>query len=834
MKTKMFSGGRNANNLVQINLHTSSNRSKIMKYNHLYKSVATVLVALIISASSVFAQGNAALSGTVSNSGTIKVKGSLSGSVTTIGGTVEFGAAGAQSIPSGYTFTNLTGSGSGAKTLAGDVTVLGTMKADAATVDIGANKLALGGGITVQNSGSFVATAGTVDYNSNGAQSLYATTYKNLTTSGASSAVTKSASGNIAVIGTLTNGVNTTLDFGTNSLTATGATFANSNVLKSSGTVTVDATASIGGTFEYASATAGQTVASASYTSLTLSGAAKTLAGTYNVAGVYTPGAFTHTYTGSTFNYDGTSGSQTIVAQSYNILGLSGASTKSITAGIASVAGAFTHAGGDLTLNGGSLTLGTTGSFAGLTITSGTLTGGTATASFAGAVSNAGTITAGSGLLDFTNTLGNTGTINVGAGHEMDLASTFTNSGTLTFNATSTIKYLGSSAQSIADATYGNLSLSNSAKTVGTSTVSTALTASSDVTVSTGLTISSSASFAGNLVNNGAITATGSSVTLNGAGQTISGNDITFNNLTLAGTATKTSSANLTIAGTFTPTYGLDITGKTLTVNGTVGTFGSLQEVKGTMIVAAPAAAAYTLNNASTVVTFSTANATRTFGLTVNPTTAPNAGYAVATDVNRKIAVSYANWSSGTADLKLAYTQTEAPSGVGNEAKLRDFKNDQSVAGNKIVTGSALVRTASGSGVFGAVELPGITSSLLATNDAVVLSARSAAFITIAATGDWNTGSTWDEGSIPGATDEAIINTTGVTLNAAGSVNSLTINAGKDLTLGNATSALTVTAGVTNNGSLTLSNASSTLNVTGTITNATGATLSNAGVITVQ
>jgi hypothetical protein len=825
---------------------TQSKRSTHMKHNRYLTFAAMFFFAIIIVPTGLFSQGNVVLSGTTNNTGTIKLKGTLSGGENSIGGTVEFNNAGTQTIPAGKTFTNLTASGgTGDKTLAGATTVTGTL-----TVNNLGQKLVLGGstlnysgtGALVVSAGTFDFTSGTVNYSANAAQTIHGTTYQNLTTSGASGSLTKSAGGNVTVTGTLTNGASTTLDFASNTFAAnSGAAFANSAILKSSGTVTItDATTVVNGNFEYAGT---QTVAPAYYTGLTLSGGTKTFTSgaTYKVAGVYNVGGGARTYTGSTFEYNSPVAAQTIVDESYANLILSDAGVKNITSGTVAATGTFVHSSGALTLNGGNLTLGTTGSFAGLTITSGNLTGGSGTATFNNNVTNGGTIAAGVGNLDFLSTaaLTNTGTIALDASEKMYLASTFTNTaGTLNFDATSEVHYISSTSQSIANAIYGKLILANSDKTIGSSTVSTLLTASSNVAITTALTISTAATFTGNLTNSGSITTTGSSVTFDGGSQTIGGNAISFNNLTLAGSAAKTSSVDLTVGGTFTPTRGLDITGKTLAVNGTVGTYGSLEEVKGTMIVAAPSAATYTLNNASTTVVFSGAEVGRTFGLTVNPGVNPTGTFDAATDVNRKIAVSHANWATGTADLKLAYTFAERTTSGLNDSKLRDFKNDHTVSGNKIATGFALTRVSAVSGVsFGTVDLPGITpgagTGSIASSDLVILSARSAAFMSIAAA-DWNTASTWDEGTVPTISDDVVINANGVTLasGASNSINNLIINGSSALTLtatGGGT--LTVAAGLTNNGTLTVG-ATRVLDVTGTFTN--NLTLTNAGEIVVK
>jgi len=100
-------------------------------------------------------------------------------------------------------------------------------------------------------------------------------------------------------------------------------------------------------------------------------------------------------------------------------------------------------------------------------------------------------------------------------------------------------------------------------------------------------------------------------------------------------------------------------------------------------------------------------------------------------------------------------------------------------------------------------------------------------------------GSTWDEGLVPTATDEIVINTSPVTVpdGYAASALSATINATKSLVVGEGTSgSLAIGAGgLTNNSAapgLTVS-VSGTVTITGGDLTNTGA-ISNAGTITVQ
>ncbi len=618
-----------------------------MKHNTFITIAAAILVALTIVVSGAFAQGNAVLSGTtVTNTGKIVIKGALSGTITTLGGTIEFGAAGAQAIPTGYTFTNLTASGGvGDKTLAATTTVSGvlTVNNTGKSLLLGAGTLNLTGAAPITiTAGTIDFTAGTVNYNGDADQAVYGTTYKNL---GASSvaAHTKTAGAALIVTTAVTTAAPTTLDFGANAFTGTGATFTNAGTLKSSGTVAVTAAAAIGGTFEYAAAGA-QTVAPASYTNLTFSNTGvKTFTSgqTYSIAGTYIPGAAANIYAGSTINYNSAAAGQTI-----------------------------------------------------------------------------------------------------------------------------------------ADVSYGNLTLSNNTK---------AWTLTAPRTITGDLTL-----------------AAGSATTIGGAFDlNVTGNITLASNLTKSAGAVVFANATSTVTGA---------------VNDIIGT------VTRTHVFAA--AAPYQFNNQYTTVALSVPPVAQNFSMTVSPGVNPT-GYTVNHSVNRKFVPTFTSLGTGTADVQLAYLSGEM--GTLTEAKLKEFHNGISSA-NKMA-GGLYVRQAVG-GTFGYVKLPAI-STVFASNQELALDDQFNQFMTIASA-DWNLTTTWDAGAVPGATDDAIINTTGVTLNAAGHVNNLVINAAMNLTLGLATSALQVDGGLTNNGGLTLSSPASTLQIIGTFNNLGTATLTNAGTITVQ
>jgi hypothetical protein len=206
MKTKMFSGGRNANNAVQTNLHTHANRSKIMKYNNLYKTLATVWVALFLVATMAMGQnlviGNAGA--TFAGAGTISVKGAISNAgvatAVSIANPVTLNGAAAQTVGTtgqgaiNFSTLNVTPTVVATTTLNVASTVstavnIGTA-GTAATLAVGANTLTIGGTSALVNGSSALTTlAGSiVNYSSSSAGQvvLGGFTYNgNLTLSGA-------------------------------------------------------------------------------------------------------------------------------------------------------------------------------------------------------------------------------------------------------------------------------------------------------------------------------------------------------------------------------------------------------------------------------------------------------------------------------------------------------------------------------------------------------------------------------------------------------------------------------------------------------------------------
>ncbi len=177
----------------------------------------------------------------------------------------------------------------------------------------------------------------------------------------------------------------------------------------------------------------------------------------------------------------------------------------------------------------------------------------------------------------------------------------------------------------------------------------------------------------------------------------------------------------------------------------------------------------YTMNNNQTVVDFTAGTYNGYFEAAITRNTAPNL-YDDETDVNRKITLDFDdnNW---TATIRAAYRQDETDQGpwlaTVNEGNLRFFENSPAEE-QKVATGQAPTRLASGGANFGYVELAGITAATVqlpnaanlngqfyATNDLVL---RGGPTQVIAVNdGRWSNPNTWDEGREPYEFDDVLI-----------------------------------------------------------------------------
>jgi YVTN family beta-propeller protein/predicted outer membrane repeat protein len=232
---------------------------------------------------------------TLASSGTIGIAGTFTpgaNAYTVAGSTVNFNGSGAQTIPA-FNYNNLTGSSTGARTLASSGTV------------------GVAGAFT-PGTNAYTVTGSTVDFNGAGAQTIPAFNYNNLTSS-STGARTLASSGTIGIAGAFTPG--------TNAYTVIGSTV----------------------NFNGAGA---QTIPAFNYNNLTSSSTgARTLAssGTIGIAGAFTPGTNVYTVTGSTVSFNG-AGAQTIPAFTFNSL------TDANTAATVALAAAVT-VNGALTVN---------------------------------------------------------------------------------------------------------------------------------------------------------------------------------------------------------------------------------------------------------------------------------------------------------------------------------------------------------------------------------------------------------------------------------------------------------------------------------------------------
>jgi autotransporter-associated beta strand protein len=649
------------------------------------------------------------------------------------------------------------------------------------------------GNLTLNSTGAGIITLSTTSVNNTGT----------ITNSGAGAAANVIS----AVIGTNVTGV--TESSSTSSLTLSGAnTYAGETTL-SSGTLNINSATAIGsGTFTITSGTINNT-----------SGGAITLTNNnvqnWNGDFVFTGTRSLNLGTGAVT--PNASRQVTVSANTLTVGGVIGGGAITLTkagAGTLTLSGANTFTGG-VTLNSGTLNINNTSALGDVTGTF-TINGGTIDNTTGGTVTTVNyplTLNADftySGSLARTLSLG-AGTVTINADRQITVSA-----GTLTIGG-------AISASSINLTKVGTGTLSFGANTVTLN----GLTISAGTLTSTSGTLS----LAGDFSNNGTFTHNSGTVTLNGVAQAIGGSSIsTFNNLTLGGTGAKAANIGINIADGLTVNQPLTMSGSNvLTMQSTASqpTFASLTEITGTMTWQAIGASAYTFNNAQTIVTFSGADAGRTFTLKSQPGVPPT-GYSLGHTVNRDFNVSYTNWNTGTVTLQLAYLQAEASTLGVTESKLKGF--DGGIAPVHKLTGSP-TRQASGPAAFGYLSYSGLASSVLVAGE-IALDDQFNQFYSVAATA-WNVNSTWDAGLVPTSADDVVIaNNFPVTIpdGYTAAALSVAINAtSTGLTVGAGSS------GVLNVGSGGLTNNSTGTGLTvraGASVTITGANLTNNGAIT--
>jgi hypothetical protein len=511
---------------------------------------------------------NTALS--FSGTGNLNISSTLgAGTTFTAGtGTVNYNAAGSQTVQSSYAYNSLSLSGSGVKTAGGNLIVNGSLTTAAGcTLDM--STFTLTGSLTTVTNGGTIKTSSTtnpplasganwggsglVEYAVlAGGQFVPAGTFFNLKFDNTSAINT--AVGNVVVNGILTIPSGGTLNMSTFTLTGTLATVTNGGTIKTSSTTNPSFASGLNwgsaGLIEYAVLTCGQFVpvgtffnlkfdntsgTNTSVGNLTVNGALTTTSGGTLDLSTFTLGGILATITnpatiklsntsgtpvptgktwGGTVNYAAASGSQTVMAGTYNILTLSNTSGTNIASGNLATTTLNNASGGILDMVGFTLTGAITntsstirfsGATNGLAVTTGTIDYNGTGQTVATGIYNNLKLSNSTG----TNTAGNNLTVNgiltTTAGGTFDLSTftlggtlpTVTNGGTIKTSNTSgtpiptgktwggTVNYAAATSQTVSSGTYSNLILSGGgAKTTTSVTVSNVLSIEGTATTS--------------------------------------------------------------------------------------------------------------------------------------------------------------------------------------------------------------------------------------------------------------------------------------------------------------------------------------------------------------
>jgi fibronectin-binding autotransporter adhesin len=540
---------------------------------------------------------------TVSSNAVLHVKASTfagnyatSGSTTlSAGSTVDYSATGTQTVSNSLTYSTLRISGSGTKSLTGNLPSLtsssatfGNIYVDAGTFDLssftanrgvsttgGTFSVANGTTLKIGGTNTFPANyntrtlglTSTVEY-SGTSQTVSLQSYGNLTLSSSSGSATKTMPGSAMIIsGNLTSnqGSGTAVSY-----TAQGDLTISGNVSIGSGTTfnassfshSVSGNWTNDGTFTGSTSTitlgGPTTVISGSgthnFNNLTIDASGITsTATTLTIAGDLSTslsGSFTHTPSG-TITMSGTSKSISGTGIIFDNLTVSGSVSTSGTftvTGNLSVGGTLSASGGTITMTGTSKTISGSGTktFSALTISGSVTT--SVNFSIASALSISGTFSAstpsvatfiGSSTLDgianlYSVTLNGT-ELRLSTNTILGIANAFTlTAGTLNITATTpnTVNYNGTGTQTVTGTTYNNLSVSNG----NTKTAGSGITVNGDFTIGSSTTFAASTfthGIYGNWINSGTFTAGSSTVEFLGASNSALTGVTTFSTLTI-------------------------------------------------------------------------------------------------------------------------------------------------------------------------------------------------------------------------------------------------------------------------------------------------------------
>ncbi len=544
----------------------ASNSTSLAVTNNLYVSDGKFISAtdynnvLIASGAVLELSGDITVSGTWVNNGTF----------TPATYTVTFD--GSDQEISG-TFYNLTASGSGIKTLCGNLTITNNLTVESnITLAVGTYTASVTG--TSDINGTLTISTGT--YNANGAFDA---------SSGGT--VTFSDTGSLNLADTVTSLGTFTADSSTVTYSGAGQTvddviYSTLN-LTGSGVVVITDGVDVNTAF-----TVGGTVS------------ALTNSGTLTLGGSADFGS-TVTSIGGTVIYDGTS--QTVDNITYNNLSLTGSGTVTITSGTDVNTALTVGSSVSALANSGTLTLGGSANFGSVTSIGGTVV-------YDGASQTVDNLTYS------TLNLTGSGTDVITDGTDVNTAftvggsvSALTNSGTLTLGGSANfgsvtsiggiVVYDGTS-QTVDNITYNNLSLTGS----GTVTITDGVDANTSLTLGSGITAldNSGTLTLGGSANFGSVTSIGGTVIYDGTSQTV--NNISYNNLSLTGSGTDVITSGVDVNGAFTVggTVSALTNSGTLTLGGSAN-FGSVTSIGGIVVYDG---ASQTVDN----ITYSTLNLT--------------------------------------------------------------------------------------------------------------------------------------------------------------------------------------------------------------------------------
>ncbi|MBI5934720.1 MAG: hypothetical protein HY867_13525, partial [Chloroflexi bacterium] len=301
--------------------------------------------------------------------------------VTAAGNTVNYNGAGAQTINTVPTYSNLSTGGSGIKTAGGVMNINANLTVGSVTTFSTANSVNIGGNWTVD--GTFTQTAATTTFTGGGTHACAgagAIQFNNLTTS---SQTINAGSCDIRIVGNWTHGTAGTFNAQTSTVTFNGGgaqsqpttafvpQFYNMTVNKSGGTLSPGRVWTVTNNF-LLTLGAFAPASTSSFNNATLNGGTFTApaGGNLNVSGNWTRNGGTFTAGTGTVTFNGP-GAQTIggsSATAFNNLIFSGSGAKSMGPAGTSVAGNLTitspataSVGNGLNLSVGSLTLGALG-----------------------------------------------------------------------------------------------------------------------------------------------------------------------------------------------------------------------------------------------------------------------------------------------------------------------------------------------------------------------------------------------------------------------------------------------------------------------------------------